>query len=292
MSGRHRALAIVLSGEGVTAPQERAAMAGLAESNTAHPWRLLNLDAHGQTPLQRGGRCDSRERRGQLASAGRAVLLAAALWSCGISDAFAQSDSPLSAARFEVGGGARWLGTTGVGGIAAEESGNGTGPVTLFRTESSLNGKVGVELRAGVKVAGPVRLETSFAYHLAELAVSATADREGAAPVTATETLRHFQFEGGVLFQPDRWRLARTRFFASGGGGYVRDLHQQKTLVEGGWTSYVGAGLLQPLTERPPRLTMIGLRLEARFVTLARAAALDDRVHGAPAAAASLFVRF
>jgi hypothetical protein len=155
-----------------------------------------------------------------------------------------------------------------------------------------LKGKVGVELRAGVKVAGPFRVETSFAYHFAELAVSATADRESAAPVTATETLRHFQFEGGVLFQPDRWRVARTRFFASGGGGYLRDLHQQKTLVEGGWTSYVGGGLLQPLTERPPRLTMIGLRLEARFMTLAVAAALDDRVHGAPAAAASLFVRF
>jgi hypothetical protein len=37
---------------------------------------------------------------------------------------------------------------------------------------------------------------------------------------------------------------------------------------------------------------MIGLRLEARIVTIARAALLDDRAHGVPAAAASLFVRF
>jgi hypothetical protein len=228
----------------------------------------------------------------QLSIAVRTILLIAVIGPWWTADAVAQSESPLSAARFEIGGGARWLGSSGVGGGNALESGNGTGPVTLFRTEASLKGKVGVEARAGVKVSGPFRVETSFAYHLAELAVAASADREGAAPVTANETLRHFQFEGGVLFQPDRWRMARTRFFATGGGGYLRDLHQQQTFVETGWTSYVGGGLLQPLTERPPRLTMIGLRLEARFMTLARAAALDDRVHGAPAAAASLFVRF
>jgi hypothetical protein len=228
----------------------------------------------------------------QLSIAARAILLIAMIAPWWTSAAAAQSGSPLSAARFEIGGGARWLGSTSAGGVDAVESGNGTAPVTLFKSESSLKGKVGVELRAGVKVTGPLRVETSFAYHLAELAVSASADRESAAPVTASETLRHFQFEGGVLFQPDRWRANRTRFFASGGGGYLRDLHQQQTLVETGWTSYVGGGLLQPLTERPPRLTMIGFRLEARLVTLARAAALDDRMHGAPAAAASLFVRF
>jgi hypothetical protein len=230
--------------------------------------------------------------RNPLAIVGRVVLLIAAIAPWWPPDAFAQSDSPLSAARFEIGGGARWLGSSSAGAVDAVETGNGTGPVTLFKSESSLKGQVGVELRAGVKVTGPFRLEASFAYHLAELATSVSADRESAAPVTATETLRHYQFEGGVLFQPDRWRVAHTRFFASGGAGYLRDLHQQQTLVETGWTSYVGGGLLQPLTERPPRLTMIGLRLEARFVTLARAAAFDDRVHGAPAAAASLFVRF
>jgi hypothetical protein len=230
--------------------------------------------------------------RNRLSIAGRAVLFAALASPLWPSHAAAQPGAPLSAARFEIGSGARWLAPTRVGDVAAVESGNGTGPVTLFRTQSSLKGKVGVELRAGVKVAGPFRVETSFAYHLAELAVAVTADRENAAPVTATETLRHFQFEGGVLFQPDSWRRERTRFFASAGGGYLRDLHQELTFAETGWTSYVGGGLLQPLTERPPRLAMIGLRLEARVMTLARAAALDDRVHVAPAATASLFVRF
>ena len=219
-------------------------------------------------------------------------MIAAVAWPLWPSAAAAQAGSPLSAARFEIGGGARWLGTTDAGGVDAVESGNGTGPVTLFRTESSLKGKVGVELRAGVKVAGPLRVETSFAYHAAELAVAVTSDREDAAPITATETLQHFQVEGGVMFQPDRWRAGRTRFFASGGAGYLRELHQEQTLAETGWSSYVGGGLLRPLTERPPRVAMIGLRLEARLVTLARAAALDDRVHSAPAAAASLFVRF
>lgn len=220
------------------------------------------------------------------------VVITLALGMLWAANATAQAGSPLSAARFEIGGGARWLGTTRVDTVDALETGNGTGPVTLFETQSALKGQVGVELRAGVKVAGPFRVEAAFAYHLAELAVAATADRESAPPVTATETLRHFQFEGGVLFQPERWRVNHTRFFASGGGGYLRDLHEELTFAQSGWMSYIGGGLLQPLTERPPRLAMIGLRLEARFVTLARAAELDDRVHGAPAVAASLFVRF
>jgi hypothetical protein len=219
-------------------------------------------------------------------------LFAAMTWPLWALAAAAQAGSPLSAARFEIGGGARWLGATNAGGLDAVEAGNGTGPVTLFKTESSLAGRVGVELRAGVKVAGPLRVETSFAYHDAELAVAVTSDREDAAPLTAIEKLQHFQIEGGALFQPDRWRAGRTRFFASGGGGYLRQLHQERTLAETGWSSYIGGGLLRPLTERPPRVAMIGLRLEARIVTLARAAALDDRVHSAPAAAASLFVRF
>jgi hypothetical protein len=229
---------------------------------------------------------------GRLPIAGRAVLIAAVAWPLWTSAAAAQPGSPLSAARFEIGGGARWLGTTNAGGVDAVESGNGTGPVTLFKTESSFKGKVGVELRAAARVAGPFRVETSFAYHSAELAVAVASDRESAAPVTASERLRHFQVEGGVLFQPERWRAGRTRFFASGGAGYLRQLHQEQTLVETGWSSYVGGGLLRPLTERPPRLAMIGLRLEARLVTLAGAALLDDRLHGAPGAAASLFVRF
>jgi hypothetical protein len=231
-------------------------------------------------------------RRRRLPGAARVVLIAAVFWPLWTSAAAAQPGSPLSQARFEIGGGARWIGPSNVGGVDAVESGNGTGPVTLFRTESSLKGKVGVELRAGVRIAGPLRVETSFAYHNAELAVTVTSDRENAAPITATETLQHFQLDGGVIFQPDRWRAGRTRFFASGGGGYLRQLHQEQTLAETGWSSYVGGGLLRPLTERPPRVAMIGLRVEARLMTLARAAALDDRVHSAPVAAASLFVRF
>jgi hypothetical protein len=222
----------------------------------------------------------------------RVLLFAAMMWPLSASIATAQAGSPLSAARFEIGGGARWLGSTDAGSVDAIETGNGAGPVTLFQTESSFKGKVGIELRAGIKVAGPFRVETAFAYHAAELAVAVSSDREDAASIAAIENLRHFQIEGGLMFQPDRWRLGRTRFFASGGGGYLRDLHERQTLVETGWSTYVGGGLLHPLTERPPRLTMIGLRLEARLLTLTGAALLDDRVHTTPAVAASLFVRF
>jgi hypothetical protein len=237
----------------------------------------------------RSGRPDGKRR---VPVAYRAIGIAVLIWPLWISAAAAQPGSPLSVGRFEIGGGARWLGATDVGGTDAIESGNGTGPLTLFKTQSTLKGKVGVELRAGVKVAGPFRVETAFAYHSAELATAVTSDFEGAEPVTATETLRQFQIEGGVMYQPDRWRTGRTRFFASAGAGYLRHLHQEQTLAETGWSSYVGAGLLRPLTERPPRVAMIGLRLEVRLAMLAGAAALDERVHTAPAAAASLFVRF
>ena len=125
---------------------------------------------------------------------------------------------------------------TDAGGVDAVESGNGTGPVTLFRTESSLKGKVGVELRAGVKVAGPLRVET-----VVRLPCRGTCGGGDIGPrrCRADHGDRNAATfpgrEAASCFSPIVGGPGRTRFFVSGGAGYLRQLHQEQTLVETGW---------------------------------------------------------
>jgi hypothetical protein len=205
-------------------------------------------------------------------------------------DAAAQAAAP---SRFAVSIGPQWLGTTDQGGADAVQTGNGTRPVTLFRTESELRGGLGLTGGFAARIGSGLWAEVAVRYHSSRLTVRTSDDLEGA-DATAREGLQQYQIEVGALWAPARLHLGRrAHVYAVGGGGYLRQLHSRQLLAESGRSYHVGGGALLWLPGRQGgTFNAVGLRLEGRAVLTAGGTAFDDRVHTAPAVSASLFLRF
>jgi hypothetical protein len=82
--------------------------------------------------------------------------------------------------------------------------------------------------------------------------------------------------------------------FVTGGGGYLRQLHEGATLVQTGSIYYIGAGASIALStaDRRQRVKQIGLRLDTRAIVRTGGVTIDGRAYTAPAVGASLFARF
>lgn len=200
---------------------------------------------------------------------------------------------PSGPSRFAVSIGPQWLGATDLGGSDAVETGNGTRPVTLFRTESRLAGGIGLTAGLAARLVRGLWAEGGVRYQSPRLTIRTTGDLEGA-NATARESVQQYQIEVGGLWAPGMWQLGRrTQLYVAGGGGYLRQLHNRQLLAESGRSYYAGGGVLLWLPGRQGgTFNAVGLRLESRAVVLAGGTAFDDRAHAAPAASASLFLRF
>ena len=138
----------------------------------------------------------------------------------------------------------------------ARETANGTGTLLLFRTTSELRGGIGVSGSLGVRLtAQPVGRDVRPLSLCETRRPRSTNDAEGAADTTAEEPLQQFQIEGGVLWAPERWHVGRhLQVYASGGGGYLRQLHEGKRWSRPGPpTTSVAAGHLAAATTRAAR---------------------------------------
>lgn len=159
-------------------------------------------------------------------------------------DALAQS----ARARWEIGGGAVWVGGVDFGRSVAGETrnpGTGSGPFDLFVTENDLDPVVGLQGRIAYNLTSIVAFEGGVRFTRPKLTFAASADAEEAPDVRATETLTQYLFDGSVVLHLTGLSFAGGRGvpFVAGGAGYVRDLHDGSELLETG-TEYHGlAGL-------------------------------------------------
>lgn len=195
--------------------------------------------------------------------------------------------------RLAVSVGPDWVGSMDAGGGNATLTAAGSGRFGVFETSSTLTGGVGVGGALGVRLAGGLWTELTGRYHSARLATRVTGDIE-AADESATEALQQMQIDGGLLWIPDRLRVAsRLQLFLSGGAGYLRQLHGTGTLAETGRGYYAGGGALVSLPVRPGGMfAASGVRLDVRAAMAQRGVLFDSRVHAAPAVWVSLFLRF
>jgi hypothetical protein len=142
--------------------------------------------------------------------------------------------------------------------------------VTLFQASSSFERGPIFEGRVAWHLSRAFAVEGTFGMARTHLRTSITNDFEQAPPVTSTSRLTQYTIEAGLLWQPGGLRFAhgRVRPFVSGGGGYLRQLHDGATLVETGRSAFAGGGVKVPLREakgpRPSRLKTVGLRADVR----------------------------
>jgi hypothetical protein len=224
----------------------------------------------------------------------RWVFLLAAFVLMGV-PADAQDAPALRPHAVVIGGGAIWSGGYGIGDATAELRGNGTGasppPFTLLSTDSSLQSAFGVEARVGFTVTAALALEAGVGYASPDVAVAIADDAE-ASPTTldAAETLRQYIVDGAVVWQLPVLRLgSRARPFVIGGGGYLRQLYDERTLVETGQIIYAGGGVRFWLRGGAGDGSSLGIRGDVRVNWRRQGVEFEGRTRTFPSVGVSLF---
>ena len=213
-----------------------------------------------------------------------AGLVLAAL--CGLPvAASAQSYGP-PRGRFEIGAGAVLTMGYDAGSRDAELTRNpsgGTSPLTLFQTTSRVQPGSGARAHLGVFVAPRVSLEGTVQYARSTLRTTITGDFESAADTQADDPLTSYLVGGSVLYHFGGRRVVP---FISGGGAYLRQLHDGNGVLLSGTEAHVGGGVTVGLGTR------IGLRMDAGISSRNRSVSFEEKRRTIPTFAAGLSYRF
>jgi hypothetical protein len=216
-----------------------------------------------------------------------AACVAVAL--CAASPAAAQS----SVGRLQVTIGPAWIGGASMSALNVTETQADGSARTVFSVARELASAVGVEARIGVRVSPRLDVEATGSYARPQLQLTASNDVEGAATMTASETLQQFTVGGAVSwFLVRRHPAARTMPFVAGGVAYARQLHQPSTVADSGAIVDFGGGVEEALMTSRGALKSLGIRAEVRVRERPAALMVDGRWHASPILAASLFLRF
>ena len=218
------------------------------------------------------------------ASARRRVALVALLC-VGIGEAEAQ---------VTINGGLGWSGGYDIGVSSAQLRTNAPGaaapPFTLFSVDSRVAPSPGGEVRVGVAMTPRFSVEGGVVLANRRLAFAVSGDPESAAQQFDGETLHHYVFDAGVAWELPVLRRRRMRTFASGGAGYLRQLHQDRTLVETGQVYYVGGGARYWLRGRPSSSRSLGIRGDLRLNVRRHGIDFENRARTYPTVSFLMFV--
>ena len=226
---------------------------------------------------------------------GSKLAMAAMLMAMHVTAAGAQSFRPVPG-RLELDAGIVWMGGHPLGTRDATLT-TGTGStLRLFSSTSDLLASAGFEGRIAVKVTPTFDAHASMSYAKPQLTTRLTNDTENSTGATASESVRQYLVGGGILwYVAPRRSGPRIRPFIEAGAAYLRQLHEGATLVATGQSYDVGCGVKVFFAARMgprPRVKATGVRLDAHAIVRTKGITFDGRRSIAPAAAASLFVRF
>jgi hypothetical protein len=194
-----------------------------------------------------------------------------------------------------VGGGVVWSGGYPVGDRAAEIRRNASGspppPFTLFRSDSTFEPAVGAEGRVGFAVTPAFTIEGAVSWSGPRISVVITEDAEDANTSFDGETASSYVFEGSAVWRLPVFRAeSPTRLFVMGGAGYLRQLHEEKTLVETGQIYHLGGGVQYLFRGADGRRRPLGVRADVRAYIRRGGIEFEDQIRTYPAVAALFFV--
>jgi hypothetical protein len=134
----------------------------------------------------------------------------------------------------------------------------------LFRADSSVDGVAGAEARVGYSVARLVSIEVGLAYSRPGITTALSADAEASPIVLEAEQLAQYVIDVGAVWQLPRPVVGRLRPFVTGGAGYLRQLYDERTLVETGSVYFLGGGARYWLRGGDGQRRSLGLRGDVR----------------------------
>jgi len=225
-----------------------------------------------------------------------ALGLAIVAWIPAASPALAQDTgepSSLRAHRVSVSAGISWSGSYEAGDATATLRGNAVGPIapgfTLFKADTSVDAAAGGEARVTYAVARSLLVDVGVEYSRPGLTTRISQDPESA-PTTLGERLEQYVVDVGVQWQlPRAVAGRRVRPFVAGGGGYLRQLYRERTLVETGRVYFAGGGVRVWLRGGDGHRRSVGLRGDVRARWRTKGVGFDGRTRVAPVVAVHLF---
>ena len=196
--------------------------------------------------------------------------------------------------RIEVAGGVGVLMGAALGSQNADLRTATTGqPYRLFSSTTRMSAAPIVDVRLGFPLGGRYAVEAHTAYGHPEIRTALSSDAEHAPDLTAIERLDQYVFDGGLVVSLDRWSVAGVHPFVTGGGGYVRQLHQGLVVIEDGRVFFAGGGVKHTIHTRPRGFIRgIGARADARLNWLSGGIHIDENVRRHVSVSGSLFVVF
>jgi hypothetical protein len=209
-------------------------------------------------------------------------VLTAALAIASAAETLAQGTAePLFRARaFELDLGASWLGGIDFGARRAEfvrNQSNGT-PFPLFEVDSGIAPAPAFEGRLGFHLTRALALEGAFLYARPRLESRITGDAEDAPSLTASEDVSRYIVDVSAVVHLTGLRMGGSAVpFVLAGAGYLRELHEGRTLVETGQLYHAGGGVKYLFSRRRRGLIRgLGLRLDARIYVRRGGLELDE----------------
>jgi len=198
------------------------------------------------------------------------IVLVVALCGCVASAAAQDSDPALRAHRFTLAGGVSWLGGYPIGSNTAAFRRNEIGTptpstFTLFTADASLRHAAGVDAKVGFGLTRTLAVEFGAGYARPRMAVEITEDQESPSVVLADEDISQYTVEASVLWQFSQLNLGRrARPYISAGGGYLRQLYENRVKVETGRVAHIGGGVRYWLRGGNAARRALGIRAELR----------------------------
>ena len=168
-------------------------------------------------------------------------------------------------------------------------------PFTLFTSETDLLRSTGVEARIGYHVTRVVAVEAGFSFARPRAVASISDDAEGAPDASAEERLSQYVVDGSLVVHLTPLAFARGRGlpFVSGGGGYLRQLHEGDFLVETGQVYHLGGGLKYLFVRRTDQFVNgLGARVDVRVCLREGGFDLEDERRSFSAVGVSLILLF
>jgi hypothetical protein len=202
---------------------------------------------------------------------------------CGAATALdAQSRTGPSRSRsFQASVGALFLSGTDFGAASATLTNNQVPPTryTLFQADSTLQPTPGLEARLGYMLTRTFGIEGALLYSRPRLETRLSADVEGATPLTATNELSQYMLDVSAVLHLPRLRFGGAMPFVLGGAGYLRQLDEDRALVETGQTVHAGGGLTYVFRQRTRGLVRgLGVRADGRLYVRTGGYELNDEI--------------
>lgn len=158
----------------------------------------------------------------------------------------AQDAPALRPHRVVIEGGVVWSGSYDVGAVTAQLRSNAVGstppPFAWFSASSEVGHAASAVARVGFTLSPHLLIEGGGVFGMPRVATTITGDAETGQQELPGEQLKQYLFDGALVWHLPMRLGARVRPFAIGGAGYLRQLHEERTLVETGQVFYAGVG--------------------------------------------------